>query len=131
MRSNYQSLYVNLIDRKRSSSLTASGNFLHKSLLVVAIFMLIGGALGKVYLDNQTKKLVLQWQQKHEKLNILKKESENMAIEQERYMNGNYILIQAERLNLRPSDPGQVRMMKDAIQLWKTRHSRDTVIASR
>ena len=56
--------------------------------------------------------MILQWQKKYEQRQILKKEAENLAIVQEKYMGGNHILDSAEKLNLRPAEPGQVRVLK-------------------
>ncbi len=110
MSGKYQSLYVNLADKKHIGS-SSSGRFTGKFVGILIILALMIGALGKIYLDRQTKKMVQEWQAKYEQLNLVKKETENLKMEQEQYMSGNYILQAAEKLDLRPSEPGQVRIM--------------------
>ena len=110
MQSKYQSLYVNMSDKRNlrpSNSHRLLANFIFTSLSIFVLFM----ALGKIYLDRQIKKMVREWQAKNEQLEVFRKESENLILEQEKYMRGDHILAQAEKLNLRPPEPGQVRII--------------------
>ena len=128
----YQSLYVNFADKKQRRS-PSNGRFIGKITGSIVLILLLAGALGKVYFDRQTQKMVREWQTIYEQLNVLKKETENLKMEREKYMSGHYILREAEKLNLRPSEPGQVRVMNDPI-LSKSKPSRmghDSLIASR
>ena len=132
MSGKYQSLYVNLSNKKQIRY-SSSNRIFSKVLWTIIIMALTTGALGKVYLDRQTKNMIQEWQTKNEQLNILKKESENLKIEQEQYMGGSHILRAAEKLNLRPSEPGQVRIMDNpmANKYRQRGGNSDSVIASR
>ena len=132
MSGKYQSLYVNLSDKQRKIS-SSSNRLASKFTGSLIIVVLMIGALGKVYLDRQTKTMIRDWQAKYEQLNVVKKETENLKMEQERYMSGNYILQAAEKLDLRPSEPGQVRIMDKpyADKYAIMRISPDSLIASR
>ena len=132
MSGKYQSLYVNLSNKKQIRY-SSSNRFFGKVLWTIIILALTTGALGKVYLDRQTKNMIQEWQTKTEQLNVLKKESENLKMEQEQYMGGSHILRAAEKLNLRPSEPGQVRIMDNpmANKYRQRGGNSDSLIASR
>ena len=132
MSGKYQSLYVNLSNKKQMRP-SSSNRFVSKVLGTIIIVALLAGALGKVYLDRQTKKMIQEWQAKYERLTMVKKETENLKMEQERYMSGNYILQMAETLDLRPSEPGQVRIMdKPLVDKHATKRiNSDSLIALR
>ena len=131
----YQSLYVNISEKRhlRSSTKGRKGRFVSKAIGTIVVVFLLAGALGKVYFDRQTKKMVREWQKVYEQLSILKKETENLKMERERHTSGNYILREAEKLELRPSEPGQVRTMNGpAVSNVKSAQTdQNSLIASR
>lgn len=80
------------------------------------ILALVGGAmlvlLGRVYLERETIRMGMEWEQKRRRLNALSRETENLRIERESYLRGDYILARAQQLGLVKSQPGQVRLMR-------------------
>lgn len=128
MAGKYQSFYVNLNDRKQ----TRSKSRFFTWFVVAVVSLCVFGGLGKVYMDRRTKTLLQQWQKKYEQHSVLKKEAENLIIQQERLMNGHHILVAAERLKLRPSEPGQVRVMKvKPLDRLKEKPKQNSLLASR
>ncbi len=112
MRNSYHSLYVDFNGKERSKSQSAPKSFFDNFVIFVIVVLLLVGSLGKIYLDRKTTKMRLEWGKINNKFIITKKEYANLKMEQEEYMQGQYILFWArEKLNLRPSDPGQIRLM--------------------
>ncbi len=112
MRNSYHSLYVdfNGKDRSKSHKKSLFDNF----VIFVIVILLLAGSLGKIYFDRKTTKMRLEWGKTNDKFIVAKKEFANLQMEQEEYMQGQYILFWAkEKLKLRPSDPGQIRLMRN------------------
>ncbi len=123
----YDSLYVQLSGDNRRRKAPARKSFVSKIVWLLIIGLTLLSALGRVYLDRQTTKMALEWQKKHEQISVLKKEAENLRMEQEKYMSGEYILRNARILGLRPSEPGQVRLMQYKAG---TRAKEESIVAS-
>ncbi len=112
MAKRYNSLFVDISGRRGTKKSWLGYISIHFYGLTILILFLFG-TLGRVYMDRQTAKLGRQWQKKHEFLNVLKKETENMRLEREKYMNGNHIKVAAKRLGLQETDPAQVHVMRN------------------
>lgn len=67
--------------------------------------------LGKVKLQNTAKQIGMDWEKKNRQLQSLNLEIENLRVEREHYLSGEYIYARAAELGLRPPEPGQVRLM--------------------
>ena len=133
MITKYQSLYVNISDKRQARTSTSSRFFGNFAISLVIILLLVVG-LGKIYLDRQIKKMVREWQSKNEQLNLLKKESQNLILEQEKFMSGNHILVEAEKLNLKPPEPGQIRRIHNSemqSKFQQTKKPQNSMIAAK
>ncbi len=114
MRNSYHSLYVDFNGKERSKSQSTKKSLFDNFVIFVIVVLLLIGSLGKIYLDRKTTKMRLEWGKTNNKFIITKKEYANLKMEQEEHMQGQYILFWArEKLNLRPSDPGQIRLMSN------------------
>ena len=112
MSEKYQSLYVDFNKGKGRSTRSSQKSIFHNFFLIILILILLIGALGKIYFDRKTTKMRLEWGKINYELMVTAKEHENLQMEQEKFMDGDYILKWAKyKLNLRPSDPGQIRLM--------------------
>ena len=128
MSSKYNSLYVDFHDHQGSKS-PEKKRFLGKFTIIILISLMLFGALGKIYLDRQVTKMSLEWNSIDSQLLVLKKEYENLQMEHEKYMSGAYILgLAREGLNMRPSDPGQIRLISQ--EVVSKDDSRESLVAS-
>ena len=115
MSNKYNSLYVNFHDHQGRQS-HPKKPFLGKFTIIILISLMLVGALGKIYLDRQVTKMRVEWGNISGQLLMLKKEYENLQMEHEKYMSGAYILrLARESLNMRPSDPGQIRLISQEV----------------
>lgn len=133
MKTKYQSLYVNISDRRKPPPSTSSRFVGNLAISLVVVLVLVVG-LGKIYLDRQIKKMVREWQSKNEQLNVLKKESQNLLLEQEKFMSGSHILVEAEKLNLKRPEPGQVRKIHSSeiqSKFQQTKKPQNSMVAAK
>ena len=73
-------------------------------------------ALTRVYLDRQATTIGIQWEEKRHQMHRLQREIDNLRMDRERYMRGDYILIRARNIGLRPTHPSQVRTIGSDIE---------------
>ncbi len=114
MANTYPRLFVTVPGKRRYRPRPSSG-LGTKLVGFIVLTMLVGSAIGKIYLDRQSIKMGTTWQELHDKLTALEKEAENLRIDQERLMSGDHILGEARKFDLRPSEPGQVRIINAGV----------------
>jgi cell division protein FtsL len=71
--------------------------------------LLLGAALGRIYLERRTSVLRQDWDKERRQVETLNKERDNLLIERETFTNGNYIVARARDMGLGAPIPGQVR----------------------
>ena len=90
---------------KRAS--VAIGGFYSKCVGILGVILLV--SLGKIYLERRTSHMGLEWERRHKELTHLLREIDNLRMEREFHLQGSYILKGARQMDLRPTEPGQVR----------------------
>jgi hypothetical protein len=78
-----------------------------KFLGLIGIVMMV--ALTKIYLERCATTMGQEWMDRHRELSQLIDENNNLRMRREKFLAGGYIIDRAMELELRPSDPGQVR----------------------
>ena len=107
---HYQKLYTRAPrnGRRRRGSQDNRKGYLATILVLACILLPL---LARIHLDRETLRQGRAWESNKAELRDLIQKTENLRVERESYLRGDYVRARAAQLGLRPALPGQVRFM--------------------
>ena len=107
---HYQKLYTRAPRKPRGRHGSGEGRKGYLATILVLACILLP-LLARVHLDRETLRQGRAWEARKAELRDLIQKTENLRVERESYLRGDYVRARAAQLGLRPALPGQVRFM--------------------